>query len=150
MPRSAHIASALLAVFGVMLLLQALWASVGPRWFPSAQFLADLHTTTALQGLLVSAFGFFSLAWGLLRKYRWAWLAAAVWTLAWAGLLSAVVFIFIFGETAASENLLYSFARDHPLEIFLGTVAAGTLFASLAHLWRKEVRTYFLMRLRDW
>jgi hypothetical protein len=150
MSRSVRIASALLAVFGAFLLLQTLWASVGPRWFPAAQFLADLHTTTGLRGLFVSAFGFFILAWGLLRQYRWAWLAAAVWTLAWAGLLSAVVFIFVFGETAESESFLYSFLRDHPLETLLGAIATASLFASVAHLWRKEVRTYFLMRLRDW
>jgi hypothetical protein len=100
--------------------------------------------------LLVSAFGFFILAWGLLRKYRWAWLAAAVWTLAWAGLLSAVVFVFIFGETAESESLLFRFTREHPLETLLGIVATGILFGSLIHLWRKDVRIYFLMRLRDW
>ena len=140
----------LLSIFGALLLLQALWASVGPRWFPAAQFWAALHTTTALRGLLGSAFGFFILTWGLLRKYRWAWLAAAVWTIAWAGLLTAVLLIFLIGQTPESENLLLHFARERPLETALGAIGSGALYASLVYLWRKDARTYFLLRLRDW
>jgi hypothetical protein len=143
MPRSVHIGSILVAAFGAALLLEAWWIGVGPRWFEAARFWEELHTPAALRGLAGSAVGFFVLAWGLRRGFRWAWLAAMTWIIAWTGMVTALLFVFVFGTTAQSESLIIKFVREHPLESLLGGISAGALYGSLLYLGRKDARVFF-------
>jgi hypothetical protein len=146
MPRSVNLGSILIASFGAALLLEAWWAGVASQWFAAARFWAALHPQAALRGLAGSAVGFIVLAWGLRKGYRWAWLAAMTWTIAWAGLVTAVLIIFLFGGTAKSQSLAVSFARSHPLALLAGAVSAGALYGGLLCLARKDARAYFIVR----
>ena len=143
MPHAVGIGSILVAAFGAALLLEAWWIGVGPRWFETARFWDELHTPSALRGLAGSAVGFFILAWGLRKGFRWAWLAAMTWIIAWTGLVTALLFVFLFGITAESESLLVKFVREHPMESLLGGISAAMLYGSLLCLGRKDARAFF-------
>ena len=143
MPRSVRIGSILIAMFGAGLWLEALWAGAGPRWFAASRSWAALHPPMALRGLIASGLGFFVLAWGLRKGYRWAWFTAMTWTIAWAGLVIALLGIFLLGRTSEGELLIVSFMRAYPLESLAGGGSAAALLGSLAYLCRKDARAYF-------
>ena len=97
----------------------------------------------ALRGLIASGLGFFVLAWGLRKGYRWAWFTAMTWTIAWAGLVIALLGIFLLGRTSEGEILIVRFMRAYPLESLAGGGSAAALLGSLAYLCRKDARAYF-------
>jgi hypothetical protein len=135
--RQVRLGTALYALFGTLLLLEAVWVDLGKSGLASARDWADVHGPHGVPVLLLGGMCVIAVAWSILRGHRWAWLVAVISAGVWAVAgIPALGLLLVLPQGAA-------WAREHPMEPGLGLISVTCLASSLITLSRREVRNQF-------
>jgi len=132
-----RLSAGLYAVFGILLLLEGVWIVVGRSGFAVATHWAELHPSEGVPLPVLAGAGFLVLAWGLLRRYRWAWLVAFTWALIWVIPGVALLGLLLFHPVGAV------WAHSHHVETGLAILSVPCLVANLVILSLPTVRRAF-------
>lgn len=140
MSPQVQLGAGLYAFFGLLLLLEGAWVTLGAGGLENARDWAAMHGPHGANVLLGGGVCFMGVAWSLLRGRRWAWLVAvvsgAVWTIPGLAGLSILL--------AVPQGAAW--AREHRVEAGLGVVSVVALLGSLIALLGDEARDQFRRR----
>jgi len=139
MSRAVRTAALLYSAYATLLLLEALWISVGTNWFTGARAWAALHGPGGVVWQVLGSVVGFLVGWSLMRGYGWAWFVAVVW----GGGLSALGAAMLVGALLLPDSIMRSFVLSHPTEMAGGAVTVICLGGSVICLSRRDARQHF-------
>src|SRR4051794_19854148 len=136
-PKPVRLASVLFGCFAAMLVLEAAWIGIAPRWSEAARAWAEMHPAGTVIKQCAAALLIFFLISKLLAGRRWARFLLLAWSSLMA-LLGALLLIVM-----AAPGVARGFGAAHPREATAGTLAWLCVAGGALCLLRADARAFF-------